>query len=238
MCVVGAIIGAGALGAIGTSVAGHEAASATRDSTNAAINQQNQALAQQAQLSAPYRALGQQAIPQLQALLGLGGANPQAALAATPGYQFDLSQGLQGVTNQASRMGMGLSGNTLEGLQKFGTGLADKTYQQAVGNIFDVTRLGQNAAAGQATNVGQAGTNISNALIGQGQTSAGIDANTLAGITKALGGVGNNLVLNNTLAGLGGGFNPNMDYGTGATAGLFADQGLNQIAPIQGLGVA
>jgi hypothetical protein len=135
-------------------------------------------------------------------------------------------------------MGLGLSGNTLEGLQKFGTGLADQTYQQAIGNLMGVVDTGQAAAAGQAANVGQGASNISNALIGQGQTMAGIDANTIAGITKSLGGVGNNLVLNNTLAGLGGGFNPNMDYGTGATAGLFADQGLNQIAPIQGLGVA
>jgi hypothetical protein len=117
MCIVGAIIGAGVIGAAGTAVAGHEAASATKSASGAAISEQERALQQQAALSAPYRALGQAAIPTLSQLLGLGPggmAGAEKALAATPGYQFARQQGLQGVTNQASAMGLGLSGNTLD----------------------------------------------------------------------------------------------------------------------------
>lgn len=48
----------------------------------------------------------------------------------TPGYQFALQQGLQGIERGASARGDLLTGGTLKGLQQFGTGLADQTYQE------------------------------------------------------------------------------------------------------------
>lgn len=205
MCIAAAIGGAAVVGAAGTAIAGNQAASATRDSTNAAIAQQQQGLNQQAQLSAPYRALGQAAIPTLENLLGLGkggNAGALATLRGTPGYQFAQQQGTQGTVNQASAMGLGLSGNTLQGLSQFNTGLADQTYQQQVGNFENVVGMGQAAAAGQAANIGNAANNISGLISNQGNTLAGINANTIAGITKSIGGGIDNAVLANTLAGL------------------------------------
>jgi hypothetical protein len=155
--------------------------------------------------------LGQSAIPQLQSLLGIGtpgkgtqpnAASVQQALAQTPGYQFTQQQGTQNTLNAASAQGLSLSGNTLEGLSQFNAGLADQTYQQAVGNAENVTGLGQAAAAGQAANIGNAASNISNAVIGQGNTLAGIDANTIAGITKSAGNAANAYTTNQTLADL------------------------------------
>jgi len=212
----GAIVGAAALGAGATMIAGNQAAKATEGATNAAINEQSQALQQQAALSAPYRQLGQSAIPQYQALLGIGpqgAAGEQAALAATPGYQFTQQQGIQATEAAASAMGLGLSGNTLQGLDQFNTGLADQTYQQAVNNAQTAVGMGQAAAAGQAQNVGNAANNISGALINQGNTIAGIDANEAAGITKAIGGGATNALTAYTLNNLN---NP------GFTAGDFA----------------
>ena len=206
--VAAAIIGAGVVGAAGTAIAGSEAASATSGATNAAISEQQQALQQQAALSAPYRALGQSAMPQLENLLGLGKqgtAGIEKSLAATPGYQFELSQGLDATKNAASASGLLLSGNTLEGLDKFSTGLADSTYQQQLGNYENVVGMGQAAAAGQAANIGNAAGNISGLVMNQGNTLAGIDANTIAGITKSIGGAADSYVLANTLKGLGGG---------------------------------
>jgi len=198
--VAAAVIGAAAIGAAGSAVAGSESASTTRDATNASIAEQNSALGQQAQLSAPYRALGQSAVPTLQNLLGLTpGSNPQAALAATPGYQFALNQGLDATKNAAAASGMLLSGNTLEGLSRYTTGLADQTYQQQVGNLENVVGLGQAAAAGQAANIGNAASTISGNLINQGNTLAGIDANTIAGITKSVGNAANNYTTLSTL---------------------------------------
>lgn len=214
MCIVGAIIGAAVIGAAGSAVAGSKAAGATQSAANTAAQEQQTALTQQEQLAAPYTGLGTSAIPQLQTLLGLTGGGTsdkpntsaaEAALAATPGYQFTLNQGLQGVENSAAAKGMLNSGNTLAALDQYGSGLADQTYQQAVGNLENTVGIGQAAAAGQAANIGNAATNMGNIAVSQGNTLAGIDANTIAGIENAAGGAANNYVLANTLANMGAG---------------------------------
>jgi len=199
-----AIIGP-AIGGIATLLGAKKAGSATQNATNAAIAQQNQTLQQQQQLAQPYTQLGQSAIPTLQNLLGLTpGANPTATLQATPGYQFAKTEGLNAIRNNATLTG-GIGGNTLEALDKFGTGLADQTYQSSIDNLMRTVGLGQAAAAGQAANTGQAGANISNLISGQGGTTAGIDLGTAASLTKLIGTGLDNWNLNNTLQGLGGG---------------------------------
>lgn len=195
------------MGAAGSAVAGSEAAGATTAASNAAIAEQNAALAQQANLAAPYTQLGQSAIPQLQSLLGIGTpgkngqpttASVQQALAQTPGYQFTQQQGTQNTLNAAAAQGMNLSGNTLQALSQFNTGLADQTYQQAVGNLENTVGLGQAAAAGQAANIGNAANNISSTLVNQGNTLAGIDANLAAGLTKSVGNAANSYITSQT----------------------------------------
>lgn len=209
--VAAAVVGGALISGVGSAVAGGEAAGATRDASRAAITEQQAGLAQQATLSKPYRDLGESEIPTLKNLLGIGGADPTKALEATPGYQFAKTQGLDATKNAATSMGLGLSGNTLEGLDKFSTGLASQTYQQAVGNAENVVNSGQAAAAGQAANVGNAAGTISGIQVNQGNTLAGIDANTAAGITKSIGNAGNQYITATTLQGLqnpGTGFVP------------------------------
>jgi len=194
--VAAAVIGVSAVvGAAGTAYAGHEAASATRDASNAAVSEQEIALQQQAALSQPYRDVGAGAISQYESLLGTGpNSNAQTiqqALAATPGYQFTQQQGEQGILNAASAAG-GVSGNTLTALDRYNTGLADQTYQNALSNAQGAVGMGQAAAAGQAQNVGNAANNISSNLINQGNNIANIDIGTAAGISKAIGGGANN----------------------------------------------
>jgi hypothetical protein len=196
-----AIIGSGVIGAAGTAIAGSDAASATQNSTNASISEQNKILNQNQQNSQPYLTLGSQGISQYENLLGLGpngAAGAESTLASTPGYQFAKNQGIQATQNQANATGMGLSGNTLQALDTFSTGLADSTYQQAVGNAGQAVGFGQAAAAGAASNLNNAGNNISSALTTQGTNQANIDINTIAGISKNLGGAASNLVTNNT----------------------------------------
>lgn len=194
MCIAAAIGGAAVLGAGATIYASGKATSATRDASNTASRVQEDALKQQAELSAPYRALGESAIPTLQNLLGIGSGGPQdmtKTLQNMPGYQFAKSQGIDSTKAAASSMGLALSGNTLQGVDKFSTGLADQTYQSEVANLMGIAGIGQAAAAGQAANVGNAATNRSNIAIGQGNNIAGIQANqaaSLAGIAgNALG---------------------------------------------------
>jgi hypothetical protein len=225
--VAAAIFGGSAVSEIGTLISGGAAAKATEQATQAAVAEQQAALAQQANLSAPYRALGSAAIPLYQQLLGLGPGGSSgiiSALQKTPGYQFAQQEGQTGIVNAASANG-GISGNTLASLDEFNTGLAEGTYQSVLGDVQGAVGLGQAAAAGQASNIGTAAGNISNLVAQQGQTMAGIDANTIAGLTKAAGsGIQNYETLQALQAlenpGGGGGASPESDiYGFAAQGG-------------------
>jgi len=242
VCIAAAIIGGAIIGAAGVAIAGGEAASATKDAAASARQSQLDALAQQKQLAAPYTGLGQDAIAKYEALLGItpqgkggpgqgpaprpgtfpGGASIQETLASMPGYQFAKQQGLDATKAQAGAMGMGLSGNTLEELDKFSTGLADQTYNQELQNLLAPIQIGQGAAAGQAANIGAGAANLSNIAIGQGNNLAGIYANEAAGITKAIGNAGNQYLTYQTLQNLqGGGGSPvSGDYFSGSSGGL------------------
>lgn len=208
MCVAAGIIGAAVIGAGGAIVAGNQAASATQSATNTAAGVQEQALAQQKQLSAPYTGLGQSAIPMLQNLLGIGpqgSAGVLSTLQQTPGYQFAKQQGTQGIQNASTLNAGPLSTGTLQQLDTFNTGLASGTYQQVLGDVFNTVGLGQAAAAGQAANIGNAASNLSNLAVNQGTNLANIDINQIAGITKAIGGAQNNYTTLAALGALGGG---------------------------------
>lgn len=204
--VAAAIIGAGVVGAVGSSVAASSAAGATNNATNANIAQQQSALSQQAALSQPYRDLGSSAIPQYEALLGIGpqgSAGIGQALQNTPGYQFTQQQGQTGILNAAS-LGGGVGGNTLAALDQYNTGLASGTYQSEVADIGGAVASGQAAAAGQAQNVGTSAANIGNAITAQGQTNAGIDANLAAALTKTAGNASNQYISAQTIGALNG----------------------------------
>ena len=211
---------AGTVAAGAAVYAGSQAAGATENATGQAVNEQQWAIQQEEALSNPYRSLGQNAIGPYENLLGLGpnGAKGELqALQQTPGYQFTQQQGNQATVNQASAMGLGLSGNTLQGLSDFNAGLADQTYQQAVNNDQNAVSIGQNAAAGTGSAIAGGANNISGALINQGNTIAGIDVNEAAGLTKALSGTANQYITANTLAGLN---NPTGSANTGGGVGL------------------
>jgi hypothetical protein len=187
--VAAAVIGGTVIGVGASMASSNQQSKAAQGAANAQVRAQKETLAEQEKLSAPYRALGESALPQLEKLLGIGGASPeimQNALAASPGYQFALQQGLQGTKSSANASGMALSGNTLKALEKYGTGLADQTYQTQVANLKDVTGMGQAAAAGQAANAGVAGREIGNAQAGYYTNLGNINSAEVSGISNAL----------------------------------------------------
>src|SRR5664279_5795582 len=62
------------------------------------------------------------------------GQMTQAQLEKTPGYQFQLGQGLAATQNSAAARGLGVSGSALKGAATFATGLADSNYQNQFAN--------------------------------------------------------------------------------------------------------
>jgi uncharacterized protein CbrC (UPF0167 family) len=90
----------------------------------------------------------------------------EANLVNTPGYQFNLSQGLQATQNSAAAKGLGVSGAAMNASSKYATGLADSTYQNQFSN--EQTLYGDantNYTAAQA-NLANLGTGVQNAETG------------------------------------------------------------------------
>jgi hypothetical protein len=165
-----------------------------------------------------------------QAAGNLPGRMTQAELEATPGYQFDLREGLKAVQSSAAARGLGVSGASLKGAANFATGLANKTY-------LDQFNVGQkrfedylNLNTGQQGNVTNSFNRLNaiagmgaNAAAGLGTTGAGL-ANTAGnyinqgGLASAAGlqGVGNAVTggVNNYL-----GYNALQNYLGGQTKG-------------------
>lgn len=176
----------------------------------------------------PYMGVGTSAVNALTKAAGLDTDNPlssdllkpivmdQAALEKTPGYQFNLRQGLKATQNAAAARGLGVSGAALKGASAYATGLADSTYQNQFANATtnqtnQFNRLntllsgGQNAAAGLGGIGQQTGANIASTISGAGNAIA---ASQIAGGSAI--GAGIQSAANNLQGGLYG--NSSSDY--------------------------
>jgi len=209
----------------------------------------------------PYLQAGSQAVGNLNQMLGTPGQGlltpwtqqftaPTAQQAAqTPGYQFQLQQGLNAIQNSAAGQGGLLSGSTLAGMNNYAQGVASTNYQNTFGNaltqyqnayqtflnnqnntysrLMGLTGVGQTAAGQYGQSSAQFGGDIAS-LYGQiGAAKAGGTLGTTNAITNTLGNLSDMAML--------GGFNPSvsgapmagvnpssLSYG-GASAGLPMD---------------
>lgn len=226
--------GAGLLGGFMQSSAASSAAKSQERAAQIAAQTQKQMYDQTRADLAPYRDIGSYAGTQLQNRL-TDLTSPivmdQATLMATPGYQFNLSQGLKAAQNSAAARGLGLSGAAIKGATSYATGLADSTYQNQFNNaalnqqnaynrLLGVTQLGANSAA----QTGQLGANAAQG-IAQAQQNAGT-AQAAGGIasTNALTGAFNNAAQSIALA-------PLMNKLTGNTGGFWGGGGGIDIMP-------
>jgi hypothetical protein len=244
-----AIAGSAVLGA-GTSMM---AAGTAADASKSAADKQAQMYQQTRSDLSPYNTMGQNALSSAyslaqtgptgggpdyiaQAAQNLPGQMTQAQLEQTPGYQWNLAQGLKSTQSAAAARGLGVSGAALKGAATYATGLADSTYQNQFanaqqrfadyvnlnqgqqGNLTNqfnrynaLATLGENAAAQtgtQGTSAARAeGTFLSNAGTQQGSGMMNA-ANALSG------GVNNYLAYQNA-----------QQYGPNATTGGWPSSG-------------
>ena len=177
-----AIIGSAVVGA-GASIMG---ANAQADATKNASAQQMAMYQQTRKDLQPYQQFGQvganmlqSQLPQLTAPITMD----EATLRTTPGYQFNLQQGLKSVQNGAAARGLGVSGAAMKGAASYATGLADSTYQNQFNNantnqtnaynrLMGVTQLGENAAAQTGAYGTQTAQSIGNNTIQGGNATA------------------------------------------------------------------
>lgn len=202
-----AILGGAALTGLSTAYAASQASKAQVSAANTASNTALGMYNTTRNDLSPYRDIGGVASNDLTSRLGelTSPINmDQATLEKTPGYQFNLTQGLKAVQNSAAARGLGNSGAALKGAANFATGLADSTYQNQFNNantnqsnaynrLKGLVDTGENAGA-QTGSAGTAAANTSaSAQIGAGNAQA-------AGI-NAIGGAG--ATLGNNIAGYG-----------------------------------
>jgi hypothetical protein len=145
----------GALGSLGSIFNGIFGADASNTATQQYLGElqaASQYLSQQQGTAegrySPYLTAGSQATNTLANLLGTPGQGlltpwtqqfqaPTAAQAAeTPGYQFQLQQGLNAAQNSAAGNGSLLTGRTLAGLNNYAQGQASTNYQNTFNNAL------------------------------------------------------------------------------------------------------
>lgn len=172
MPVGGAILGAGAIGAVATTSAANSAAKSETNAANQANATEEAQYNQTRSDLMPYQQTGQAALTPYNKLLGLGsGADTTTALNSltqTPGYGFTLSQGLKAAQNSAAARGLGVSGAALKGAANYAGGLANSTYNNQLTNYLGAAQLGESAAS----QTGAYGTSTA-ASVGNNLTSAG-----------------------------------------------------------------
>lgn len=201
-------IGSGIANIFGAQSAAQAQQQAAQQANAALLQQQQQGLSAQkgyfdqttgalagiaGQGGAAYSALNA-AIPGLTAPITMD----QKTLEATPGYQFNLSQGERGV--QLGGAALGLSGAQAKAAATYATGLADSTYQNQFKNantnkqnafnfLYNTAGIGANAAgqyaaagtsAGNAdvTNSSQVGQGLAQNYTNSGQAQAAADIAT------------------------------------------------------------
>jgi len=163
------------------------------------------------------------AMPYIGGLLGVPGydqVDPTQALRGTPGYQFTMDEGSKNLGRYAAARGMSMSGPQMKALQTYGQGIADKTYQQYLGNLMGYAGGGQQAAA-QVGGYGmqaagqmgqdyiQGGEAQANALLAQGLQRQSGYGGLMSGLGM-LGGVlaapftGGTSLIGSAMSGLGG----------------------------------
>jgi len=138
----GQVVG-GMLASQGARDAASIQAGASGDAAQAQLNMFNTVR----QLMAPYVGLGYGATQPLAQLTGtVEGGNPLTApltrpfspgdLTQTPGYQFQLDQGLRGTQQALTATGLGRSGNAVKAAADYNQGLAGQTYNTQLGNYL------------------------------------------------------------------------------------------------------
>jgi hypothetical protein len=127
-------------------------------------------LAGQADPFGPYR-------PQYASQLSELMQNPQT-VTTTPGYQFNLAQGLQAMQAQQAAQGRLVSGGALLQGQQFGQQLAGQTYNQQLATLASLSGATQSPATGTGATANLLGGQLGGQLGGAQAIAAGLGTAT------------------------------------------------------------
>jgi len=198
VAIVGGNLVSGLIGGSAAESAANTQAASADNATAVQLEMFNQTQAN----VAPWLEAGQSSLKDLMAGIKPGGQYAQTPYTPftmdqfhqDPGYQFQLQQGQNSITNAMSKSG-GANSNNLKGLMSFSQGLANTDYQQALNNYIQQFQLGNSSKQQQFSNVSGIAAEGLGAGLKQGQigTQVGQDVGSNiigAGNAKAAGTVG------------------------------------------------
>jgi len=209
-------IGAGAAAAIGAGVSGVAGlagsalqSSATSSASSNAINAETQMYEQTRADLSPYNTAGQTATTQQENLLGLNGQDAansaMSKFQASPGYQYQLSQGLKSVDEGAASQGMLLSGAAVKAEEAYGSNLANQDFSNYYNRLSGLSTTGEAAAAGEATSNTSTGSQLASTYTGSGNAQSSIYGNTTSGLSSSINNLLSNKDFQNWISGSGSG---------------------------------
>lgn len=205
--VAAAMLGAAAIGAGASTIAGNKSSKAMQQGAGQANAEsarqydqtrqdQMDLLTQQRADQAPWLDAGKNALSQLVGGMQPGGQFTQpfqmSDFQKDPGYQFRQEQGQQALERSAAARGGLLSGAALKATAQFSQGLASEEYGNALSRFENKQTTGFNrlatlAGVGQTatSQIGQAGQNAFGTIAQAGQNSSNAIQNNLMGVANA-----------------------------------------------------
>jgi hypothetical protein len=173
MGIAGAILGAGALTAIGgvigskkQSKAAQSAATTEAQAMMRGQDIQREMWEKQLELGAPYRQLGYGVLPQLNQLAS-------GDISQSPEYQWRLGQGEETINRAMAARGLQFSRPAINALAEYTGGLTSEMSANQFNRLAQLANLGQGATAQAVSGAGQYGTNMANLYGQMGQAQAG-----------------------------------------------------------------
>lgn len=189
-----ALLGGAAIGAGGSIFSGIMGASGAQKQAGAIRYAAEQARQTALELDtrargdvAPFREMGVTAGNTMMSLL-TGGGDVSAVTRASPLFQFQSELGMRNINRELSARGLFNSGAGLETLQRFNNQLVGEEADRLFGRLFNVTAMGENAAARMATGTVATGNSVAGMQANAGIAQGGAIANQYNAIGQGIGG--------------------------------------------------
>ena len=215
-----------------------QAASTVAQSNQAAIQAQLEMFYANQAMLAPWTEAGADALQQITQLLAAGPGEYEES----PGYQFQLQEGLNAIQNSAASKGKLLSGQTQKGLVGYAENVASQDYQSWLNNwykslnpYYSLATMGGSVGSGVGAMGTQTGANIGQNIVGAGEAIGGGQLGSASAWIQGLSG-GSNALLdyymlqNMGLINPGGGATPNTLLPMPDSWGNFSPRSRNTLA--------
>jgi hypothetical protein len=174
-----AILGAAAIGAVGSVAAGAIGASAAEKAASVQASAADRAAALQEKQfetaradAMPWMTAGKTALDAYMGELGFGGPDFESKFTTTPDYDFTVKEGEKGVVNNLNALGMKNSGAALKALTRFRENVAHTFRGGYLDRLAGVANAGQNQVNQTNALGSQTATNTGNAIMAGGEARA------------------------------------------------------------------